>query len=1340
MVAGRQFEQRSYVNRTAEENRLQGPSIDEKVLNHARQWLRSQARLGWISLSTSAGRGNTWLLRSLLHRFSHDSTFQLTLRPFLVRSSDREGAPPSLLTPLQELLTEPHGGWRIGRGIRKGLMRVAERPLLYPLAVVLCLFLAMVCGSIAAYVDNAGRGSTVRGYVQHVREGAARDALVFALGVLGVGAAMGAIRLFVDRKKRNEMTDAEKAELVSPARLIEGLRDCARNRNGIVLLIDRAHLLREEDRVFLIDIGRGGKRTPEIAELLARHRILVITVDEISSLWQGYVEKITTVAVPRFNVQELREIARAQSREAYERVKDETEEAREILEQARDNIHVLFGGEEHLEVDMGMHFQRAQEENFDALSFGGDAMMAYQAVRVVGYPSDVQTTTAELSKWVSSLATCPHLAAFGIKGPASLQTVMQTFRKSTLAHVSGSRVMLDAERCRALVDWLRKREPDIAARAYFYWCEEAARTLGSDAAAVAESGELAAVWRHHVKAAAWMLMEISEFAAPSAILDAAVDGDRLRLRRLAAETLVLASIVNAREGDTTLAIASAADAVEWFDDALVAAYPDLADRFATHTWELYWNTADHLLHETLDDLQIAVPSIAQRPSWRIETQFQALARGESPGAPEADALPESNRTALTDAWRAARQTRGFAFAPGERPMPAIGDGVPAPAPASARTALRFLRASADVSEELEWIASQPAEVAACCVGDELLQLYDRAASLHARTRLLRGEERLPAAYEAEDCYGRALLLASIIGWRGLTAELSFMVGLLLSELTEPVPHSGAGPAPWERWETAFHSAIAIEREAGWFLYTPEIHMTRWQFFRRVAVDMSLEDGFNAYQAAKRAGVAIEVLVEMHRQLCQEFNNCGDSDEDRNRSADLFVDWAEILAAKPAARDHWELPTLELEQASAYMYAAQERRLIASFSEAEKLLEKADACIAAADDDANRRNVHQTIAFQRLQLYIQQDKWADAEIVRRTLWVGAQVGDNIYPLLIESHISSDHRKHLLDAPWPLAEDGGAAEDPDAPQLSVDRDWLRVCQVDGIQTRFEYRFWQLHQLIRDPRMLTANFSQAACHVAGIGIAETALAVNIRPYLVSLLDFVRRFYEWSRHEAQLIETLRLLVTATDHAPDYQAAYVHALAAYEKLFEREQALLTQSPMHWYLLAERIHHYFYILVDERLFGSEVRQTLTHGGVDVETALNAASGRRETYRKAEECVDRRNYGAAITLLDTALPSTDALWVFWEDLRGLQLWLRSVEASGSPVERESRAQQLRAFTIRYVRQLSSTVDDVQVQMIALKLIGVLESVLTGNARLPIARKISGGRPRLPAELGGIAASL
>lgn len=1320
-MADAEFDRRRYVERYRERRGQQPLGLAEEILEVARNWVSAPGPgcVGWISLDTEPARGNTWLLHDLAERFRGDYLFRFRFNTALVPAATSD-APSPPLGPLQETLTAPLRDRGLTNHQRRLLQAIAAHPFLFPL-LVLGVPTALVLGATITQYLTDERVWSLRHFLMHyMPQNIWRMIPVAMIGVI-LGVLPSALTRILQRSPGNdELQEIEIKRLQSLSAMVDGLVRLIGKRQGIVLLIDRAHLLREAESLFLMNLAKPETRPPELVEFFAKYQVLIVTVDEVKP-W--VVSSYRTVVVPQFGLTDLREIAKRQGKAAHDRVKDDTEEASGRLEEARRDIHSLFGGGEHLLADISLHYRRAQEESPNDLAYGLDAMMVYQAVRVKS-EGTVEIPKGELGRWLKRLNASSHLRDFQIES-ADTAELVKSFPRTTLARPAGNQLVFDVARCRALLEWARdERHQDeafVAARAYLYWWREAVPAITDDDLATVFAPHPPLAWRQKMKRAAWLLMELTKLPVSGrALLDTMRQAQREKTRSDAALTLVLASIVHLREGDTTLAIGAAEDVIDW-----IGADGVRLDVYATHLWEMYWLTASPIVLKTLTRLREAVPSVVETQAWRIESRFQAIVHGEEA---EAWKLPRKQlsewllvRGALAESIRASRVERGVAFAQALHPRGEPLFVTATLAHSSAPIQLWMMRATRAVEGEREdaiqlldeWKTALPDTSADCCVGDEPLQWYALAMHLHARVRA-----GMETGSSAEEAYNRALLLASVLNWQALTSEISYFLGVFLVDTTDPV--SDAGTAPWKRWETAFQSVLAVEKEAAWYLFTPEVLLSRWHEIRAAAVDRSLTDGWAAYQALKRSHACDEVLLEMHGTLQDDFNTCADSDEARDLSGDLQLEWAESLASK-ADSARWTMSSLEAEQALHFSLAAQARRLSERFSAVPPLIERAAARLeAVAAESPDRREVELSIGFQWMCLYQDEEKWEEFAESAAALWAKLQITDSVYPVVLSSRLGEDSRRGLLRHEWPADANGQPAADPEAPHLSLSPQWMKVCGVTTVATRYEYRFWQLHQTVAHVQANPANFASAIMNVAEHGVDDAMLLGPIRPFVVQLLDGALNYYVMEHIGSKRIDTLRLLMIATDHSPEYYAAYRVALNEFAQLVEHERKVLADSPMQWYLLANRIHRYFHFLVDTRRAQTEMIRTFDGARVDAGRVIADQEEREREYEQAREALNRRDLAGALRTLDHALPGNDALWVFWSDLDALSVWMRCAESIDTGAKHELRAQQLRAFAMRYVRQLSRSVDDTQVQIIAVRLLRLLEASVDETQRLPVAR--------------------
>ena len=222
-----------------------------------------------------------------------------------------------------------------------------------------------------------------------------------------------------------------------------------------------------------------------------------------------------------------------------------------------------------------------------------------------------------------------------------------------------------------------------------------------------------------------------------------------------------------------------------------------------------------------------------------------------------------------------------------------------------------------------------------------------------------------------------------------------------------------------------------------------------------------------------------------------------------------------------------------------------------------------------------------------------------------------------------------------------------------------------------------------------------------------------------LIALLETARLSAAKDHHRSHEIEALRLLFVATDD-PQYRAEYIDATLRFEQLLQHETELAAYTPVGWYELAERIHHYLHILVDQRLTNRTAAEAFARANVDLEAEMATRQNRAAAYEAADEEFSSGNHAACIEGLDAALPPVNTPWVFWDDLRALNQWIACSESTGrDTAQRGARIQQLRTFTARYVQQLTRTIENQSGQLLAIKLQHIVEEALRKSTRIPVA---------------------
>lgn len=1001
-------------------------TIDETLRQQAICWLRPSARLRWVSLSSRPGRGNSWMFKHFRHWIVESDARFDGMKVIFV-----SGLPAQYPASAGPLVAEIARLNREGQRspVQRALRRVRRAPTRRKVAALFVLFVFLIPACLWAGLSEFNKspeahwesvGLWVEGFTAFSRANWYKfpfwlitDSLLGFILTSGLGALtlyLSRGSLFPDKDLRDDVKQEDLDELKTDEKLGEALSEIGRNSRGVILLVDDAQWLPDDERRLLVDLCAPPPQRPELARFVERHRVLIMTLESQDVNWGDRPEEeVFVFEVPDFTPETVGRIAWTQLGDELARL--EEAEREKLLSEGQEDINNLFAGRAAaFDEEVGKLFEEARKGGFPD-GFDRKDLMVFWAVS--HRPS---VSRSEMRDKLAALEAVGHLKDFGLSLSANPQLLVNEFPLTTLAHQGDQTYHFDVSRCQALQRVLangslhpRGGDPHEAlhllARAHYGWfrllaAKLPARTVGP-----------ASLWpeeqRQALREAAWHIFKIGNYLErPTDVLAEAAgleDAVRRERRYEVVDRLLDAADVYRSGGNTTESNDLVMDAVEWLPAENAPQRSEWLERGAGQLWSNFWLAGGRARVRHLRDLLRCWPGLRATQTWRANRRFEKLLRcRRSLGvAPRESSLPAEllNLHRLTRMLNDIRSSHGLT-------EPALKDTslkVRAPSDAPTRTLhemhLRQLHAAA-------WIARGDAARLATSLaawrerladgvmlrgqlGDEVVHCYGTARYWHTLADLCRvglarisEDEDIPVAaeegerlrlfetvrgfcltpppegmplpdflwQEAQASYERVRQLATFLYWRPLLMEACFQEGELLREHTPEgrrLKVDGAKPW-WWRWDKLFWQAINLEREAGWLINTPVMHRNRWEFFSaKEDNERNVEDAYNALQTIRQAGYPLPLILDWHQQVRAHLINHSDSDEDRRRDAELNEEWVDRLAALPEARAHWRFDCFELEQASALHFAAQARRLIQEPDLADLLLDRADALVEAS---------------------------------------------------------------------------------------------------------------------------------------------------------------------------------------------------------------------------------------------------------------------------------------------------------------------------------------------------------------------------------------------------------
>ncbi|HEX8636203.1 MAG TPA: hypothetical protein VF703_18930 [Pyrinomonadaceae bacterium] len=1371
--------------------------IDEQLQKAAIGWLRPTSKLRWISLKSKAGNGNSALLKHFREWMGKYQAGFDDMKTLHIRGEANLNS--SLGRPLLVRIAQLQLAGRRTRRQRltQGLRHAPPARKITAGAVLIC-FLALLSlwAGMSEYNKSPEAPWTslrlwTSGFVfgflpAHwyklpiwlITDAFSGVFLAGALSSLVIYLSRGS---FFDKLQRERVKEKDLRALKSDHGLVDALLEITRNCRGLILLVDDAQRLPDDEKQLLADLVAPPSQRPELAGFVARRRLLVVTLEAFEVRWpQRPDAAVQTLDVPDFTVDALGRIAWTQL-EGFGRMKEVDRE--DLLLKAQGNINALFAGRvEAFDKEVGRLFEAASAEGFPDV-FDRKDLMAYWAVSRA-----TSVSKTEMKEWLAALDSGGHLREFGLSEVESLPRLVNEFPQTTLARREGQVYFFDLARCQALSRWVRKGDSDeprrLLARAHYFWFRHLSSKLSATGAPPVAAAKLSAADRQEIKEAAWHVFQInkyldesSEVLAAAAGLDAA---GREECRYTVAAVLLTASAIYRSEGNTTESNELVIEAFEWLPEG--ERRRQWLEHAAGHLWQNFWLTGSAAAVKSLADLAAHSPGLADSALWRACRRYEQLLRCEVPLAPAPDETLLSdelrNLQRLTDTLHDIRHNYGLVYLAFGDPEFGLREPLPAPGVNFHESRLRELQAAALLVREDEaglarslaaWRARLvETEPVAGSLGDDALHCYQQGRYWHTLADVCRAgvsrikndrniphdekeqaeaelfERVLPfclkppppesaslPAYlwlEGLAAYERSLQLATFLNYQPLVLEVSFREGELLEAHTPDARRKAlAGGEPWwARWDWLFWQALNLEREFDWIIHTPIMHRIRWQFFSDGQdKERSVEDAYNALQSIKRANYSRRLIVHWHKEVSKQLTDHSDSAEDRRRDAELNEEWADTLAAFPEAKEHWNFDTLNFEQASALSFAAQARRFIDELDPADKLLDRAEALVAAAagengasTESQNLRNLKNSLKIQRAWIRKAQERQDDYERAMWETWAVMSRADRECGVVLRAMFEIERHKKLADDPWPPP---GAEphEDRDNPALSLPAEWFEGASALQLKNRFEFRFYQLLSLINHVewrerisaddefpqwspflryldlittrmhaasvaalpeqlfhvQMLKAvaqldwfnlnNFAEIARAFAGYGLTYSHTA-QTRALIVNLLEAVRFYFseekKVDRHE---LEALRLLMEYEPDSPkNYRLEYVKVLCQNKHLLEHERLARDGVVAHdWYATAKLAHEYMFMLIDKELRGEKIGIEAQRLGIEASAFLDRQAAMRAGLQAALKKYEGGDPAASFAALTPLLPVEPSPWVFMEDLEALHLWLRCAPRDG-----------------------------------------------------------------------------
>ena len=1223
---------------------------------------------------------------------------------------------------------------------------------------------------------------------------------------LAVALAVYSTIVYRARKRRLPLSDHEVLKhFESKDELAEELIEICHNCRGVILVIDDAHHLPQYEKRLLIELCDQEQKS-RLREFNKRNRILIATLESQHILWEGRPVSIEHILeIPSFSTVELRDIARDQLLEdGDEKVKGDLDA---LVERAQENVNALFGHRERRLIDeLGQKFQSLESKGY-AGRFGVAEMMAYMAVLQQRFISK-----GELAALLESAGSNTRLADFGLRLLKDSVALIDDFvaTSSLVQQEHKQSCYFDVLRCQSLRRWLAGDSEDhkqLLAQAHFFWCRYFSRELVGEQVRLGPDNldSLSPTQQQHLNAGVWHAAQIGILLdkAPDVLAHAKVLTE-LQRRELAYDVcaaMLTAAAIYRSEGDMIEANDLIEDALDWlrgFDDPRQEQWLECA---ADQLWQNYWLTGNSRTRERLKDLAHEFTGLTDKPSWRVHQRFEELLQGSETLSPQADEAFLSdpnlrNLHRLTETLWQIRQTHGLLEPALSDMNVSIREPVVAPGNTIVESHMRQLQVGAwnlrDNADELSKALAnwrqrlQETAPSAGYLGSEAVHSYNEARYWHllaevwcfanariegspeeeedAQEELLArlrnaclnppSENRPLAEYiwlEAQSAYERALQIAALLGWRSFVMETSFHLGVLLQQHT-PEDQQIESPPWWERWDNLFKYSIELERDLNWIVHTPAMHRIRWEFFEVKDHEHSIEDAYNAFRSAKRAYYPSELVLDWHRQVSTRLTNFSDSDVDRRRDAELHEIWAHELASLPAATKHWDFDRLEIEQADSLHFAAQARRFLRQYDYAERLLDEADALMGPLPAGENGeqqkiRDLRIGLKAQRAWLLSAQGRDEEYHHAILDIWRQLKPEDESCAIVLGSLLIVE-TKHL-DEPWPVMPQAPIHLDPENGYLSLPLKWFEGPSSIGVEIRFEFRFYQLLNLVsfvtrwepnaspselqlmsvlNRPESLFSvqvlqgaasqrwfgvnNFGDTALRFARVGLEHLPQTnAETKSFMINLLEAVQFYFaEVVQVDRDELETLQLLMRYEPDLQSYRLRYINVLTESRYLLKHE--LLSRAAAeesNWFAIASQVDDYLGVLVDAVLLSNWIKTGVQQSGISLEELLKSRNRRREILQRAKALFGTGERTACKQLLQPVLSPEPSPWIFLEDLQVLDLWLTCAQSSIGAIQNEinRRAAQLRKATLQFIRQFELVIKEREAQGLATEILKAIQ---------------------------------
>jgi hypothetical protein len=1363
---------------------LHGPYIkrnDDELLDQAKRWLASADRTCWISLLSAPGQGNSSLLKQFLNAAERAAyTLAETRIIYADGRRARGDHEPSMLAPIakavyeKDLASTHHELTKWWRRFRKVLY----------LGAVLAMVVVFVV--IEAFLIEGQHGLTDWEFWQRLI-GNFRDSPIKAVervfvGVLLAGlferiwhfARHGGARGQNRRNSRpTDVTSHAQSQLAFnkyDSEFTQVLKTLCRGRRGLVMAIDNAGDLPDNDRRVLEDLFDPPSDGSGLAEFARESRILLITLDYQDSQWiisKEQTRYFTTLSVRPFTKLELRDIYFA----AYPDRKSEA--FVEVSDAAQQNIHLLFDIPPIVR-EVAREFRRKHESDGGNV-FGSSLIMAYWAARDV--PS---VSVRELLDWLKTLAA-DHLRAFHLQKPVGRRQLVKQFSHSRMVRIRKSVLHFEVVVTAALRKFLKDSHPTILARAHQYWALALSDTMPQDAPTNSVHGII------RLKQAAWHASQIGVVmdnqSAHNVMAPSGLNGQgRVETRVRIAKLLLVAASTWRAEGNVKEADDLIDDSMDWIRGVGTPHEKTHLCRAISELWSDFWLGGYESTRKKLDAISGEWPDIEKEPIWMLNLRYEELMMSKA----SLDTCPSEvtsltpelqNIDALTRCLLAIRDGHGF-IVHGLRDRTI---STPEPVPAShswSEAALWQLRIAAAIHRDDEHVIAEEFEKWHSRLASEQLDPTHLAAharysyymarychllceTWRIRNRAIEEMRRSPARSlaekalldlcvrfsparvppgsvvyeylfeEAESYYHRALHYAALLRSRTLIVDITFHSAVLLLQHMPAERRTDIKPW-WKTWDDLFNTCLSIHRDLGWAANIPAIHRLRWEFFKEEDRPKSVNDVYNTFQAVRDCHYPIPVVLEWHHTASSFINNYGETLDHRRQSAELHEIWARELAKLPAALPSRTFKhSLRLEQAYSLNFVAQALRLTGELTQAEQILDEVERVIQEAADDSTAslespkeiRELKAGVQMQRAWLLdAKEDGSTLGHQLIHEIWQEIEPGDRHNANLLGNLLRIEEEEKGLDGAWPTL--GISAHvDPENSRLSLPEEWFYPSHEIEVANKFEFRFRQLVRMIsrsanpgEQELMFAASlewfgqekFPEIVLTFGAIDFAR-AYSRTTKPLLIRTLKGVGYYFRTLDPDGENeLKCLRLLI---QYEPRYhEVAYVRVLRKQTALLLHETRSRASGHADWLELARRADYLFGVLVDSDLANQRIASELQRTGQPSTAFVEGQQQRAQVLRDAYGHLRAQQFDMGAHELARHLPEQKIRYVLLDQLECLEVWLRcAAHLDPRPNEFDKRAGQLRDLARQYIGQFSVTVAEPEAQKLAVTLLGAFDAV-------------------------------